>query len=89
MLNPSQVATSSSTRVVSGATSETWPPMIPAIPDGRSRSQTNTVSESKLRSTPSRVVIRSPSRAVRTITCPPGSLSRSKACSGCAVISIT
>ncbi len=89
MLGPFQVATSSRTRVVASETSETWPPMIPAIPVGRSRSQTSTVSASKLRSTPSRVVIFSPSRAVRTMISPPGTLSRSKACKGWAVISIT
>ncbi len=60
MLTPFQVATSSRTRVVASETSETAPPMIPAIPEGPSRSQTSTVSESKLRSTPSRVVIFSP-----------------------------
>ena len=62
MLVPFQFATSSRTRVVSSETSETWPPMIPAIPDGPSRSQTRTVSASKVRSTPSSVVIVSPSR---------------------------
>ena len=45
----------------SSETSETWPPMIPAIPEGPSRSQTRTDSASKVRSTPSRVVICSPS----------------------------
>ncbi len=63
--------------------------MIPAMPEGPLRSQTSTVSSSKLRSTPSRVVIFSPGCAVRTISSPPGTLSRSKACRGCAVISIT
>ena len=47
MLTPFQVATSSSTPVVVSETSETWPPMIPAIPEGPLRSQTSTVSESK------------------------------------------
>ena len=89
MLTPFQVATSSSTRVVESETSETWPPMIPAIPEGPLRSQTRTVSESKLRSTPSSVVIFSPSSARRTISAPSGTLSRSKACSGWAVSSIT
>ena len=89
MLTPFQVATSSSTLVVESLTSETRPPMIPATPVGPSRSQTSTASESKRRSTPSSVVIVSPSRAVRTMISPPGTLSRSKACSGCAVISIT
>ena len=89
MLTPFQVATSSRTRVVSSLTSETSPPMIPAMPVGPLRSQTSTASLSKVRSTPSRVVIRSPSRAVRTMISPPGTLSRSKAWSGCAVSSIT
>ena len=34
MLTPSQLAASSSTLVVSSETSETWPPMIPAMPVG-------------------------------------------------------
>ena len=34
MLVPFQLATSSRTLVVASETSETWPPMIPAIPDG-------------------------------------------------------
>ncbi len=89
MLTPFQVATSSSTRVVESETSETWPPMIPAIPEGPSRSQTSTASSSKLRSTPSSVVIFSPWLAVRIVSAPPGTSSRSKACSGCAVSSIT
>jgi hypothetical protein len=63
--------------------------MIPAIPDGPSRSQTSTVSSSNVRSTPSRVVIFSPAFAVLTISAPSGTLSRSKAWSGCAVSSIT
>ena len=89
MFTPFQLATSSRTRVVESETSETWPPMIPAMPEGPLRSQTSTVSASKVRSTPSSVVIFSPSLAVRMVSAPPGTLSRSKACSGCAVISIT
>ena len=77
MLTPSQVATSSSTRVVVPETSETWPPMIPAMPDGPLRSQTSTVSSSRTRSTPSSVVILSPRSAVLMISAPSGSLSRS------------
>src|SRR5438067_1392229 len=56
--------------------------MIPAMPVGPFRSQTRTVSESRLRSTPSSVVIVSPAVPVRTISSPPGTLSRSNACSG-------
>ena len=89
MLVPFQLATSSRTRVVAAETSETWPPMIPAIPVGPFSSQTSTVSASSVRSTSSRVVIFSPSAAVRTVSAPPGTLSRSKACRGCAVSSIT
>ena len=89
MLVPFQLATSSSTLVVSAETSETWPPMIPAIPEGPFASQTSTVSASRRRSSPSSVVIVSPSSATRTVRAPPGTLSRSKACSGCAVSSIT
>ena len=63
--------------------------MIPAIPEGPFSSQTRTVSASKRRSSPSRVVIVSPSSAARTVSAPSGTLSRSKACSGWAVSSIT
>ena len=89
MLTPFQVATSSRTRVVASETSETSPPMIPAIPEGPLRSQTSTASSSKVRSTPSSVVIFSPCFAARTISAPSGTLARSNACSGWAVISIT
>ena len=90
MLVPFQLATSSRTRVVSSETSETWPPMIPAIPDGPVRvADEHRLGVEASRSTPSRVVIVSPSAAARTISAPPGTLSRSKACSGCAVSSIT
>ena len=71
-------------------TSETWPPMIPAIPEGPSRSQTRTVSASKVRSTPSRVVIRlALGGGADDQRSPSGTRSRSKAWSGCAVSSIT
>ncbi len=89
MFTPFQVAASSRIREVEPATSETWPPMIPAMPVGPSRSHTRTVCSSNVRSEPSSVVIVSPSRAVRTMISPPGTRSRSKACSGCAVMSIT
>ena len=89
MLTPFQVATSSSTLVVVSLTSETRPPMIPATPVGPLRSQTRTVSVSNRRSFPSSVVIVSPSRAARTMISPPGTLSRSNACSGWLVSSIT
>ena len=89
MLVPTQVADSMSTRVVLAETSETWPPMIPAIPEGPSPSHTSAASLVNVRSTPSRVVIVSPSRARRTTMRPPRTRSRSKAWSGCAVSSIT
>jgi hypothetical protein len=89
MLTPFQVAISSRTEVVVSDTSEASPPMIPATPEGPLRSQTSTASVSKRRSTPSSVRIVSPSLAVRTWSSPPGTMSRSNACSGCAVISIT
>ena len=89
MFTPFQVATSRSTLVVCSETSDTWPPMIPAIPEGPLRSQTSTASSSKVRSTPSSVVIFSPAFAARTMSAPSGTLARSNACSGCAVISIT
>ena len=44
MLGPFQVATSSSTRVVSGATSERAPPISPAIEVGPSSSSITTIS---------------------------------------------
>ena len=79
MLTPFQVATSSRTRVVVSETSETSPPMIPAMPEGPFASQTSTASASNFRSTPSRVVIVSPSLAARMVSAPSGTLSRSKA----------
>ena len=48
MFGPTQVAASISTRVVPSETSETCPPMIPAIPLGPSASQTSAISGSKL-----------------------------------------
>jgi hypothetical protein len=71
------------------ATSEIRPPITPAMPLGPSASQTSAISESKVRSTPSRVVIVSPSRARRTTIARPRTSSRSKACSGWLVASIT
>ena len=88
MLGPSQVATSSSTRVVSGATSERAPPISPAIDVGPSASSITTISESSSRVWPSSVCTCSPSRARRTVSRPPATRSRSKACSGWPVSSI-
>ena len=89
MFVPTQVAASISTRVVPEETSATWPPMTPAIPEGPSPSHTSAASLVNVRSTPSSVVIVSPSRARRTTMRPPRTRSRSKACRGCAVTSIT
>ena len=89
MFGPTQVAASISTRVVLSETSETRPPMIPAMPVGPSASQTSATSEEKLRSTSSSVVILSPSCARRTMMREPRTSSRSNACSGCPVASIT
>ena len=63
--------------------------MIPAMPLGPSPSQTSAVSDVNVRSTPSSVVIVSPSRARRTMIRAPRTSSRSNACSGWPVASIT
>ena len=89
MFGPTQVAASISTRVVPSETSEIWPPITPPMPDGPSASQTTAMLESSVRSTSSSVVIRSPSAARRTTIRPPRTLSRSNACSGWPVASIT
>ena len=89
MFGPFHVAASISTRVVVSRTSERWPPMIPPIEVGPSSSQMITMSESNVRSTSSSVVIVSPSSARRTISRPPATRSRSNACIGCPVASIT
>ena len=49
MFGPLQVATSSSTRLVSGRTSERSPPISPAIDVGPSASSIRTISESSVR----------------------------------------
>ena len=89
MFGPTQVAASIRTRVVESETSEISPPMMPAIPLDPSASQTSAMSELNVRSTPSSVVIVSPSPALRTMMLRPRTLSRSNACSGWAVVSIT
>ena len=89
MFGPTQVAASISTRVVESDTSEISPPMMPAMPLGPSASHTSAMSELKVRSTPSSVAIVSPSCARRTMIRRPRTSSRSNACSGCAVVSIT
>ena len=89
MLVPFQLATSSRTLVVSSETSETWPPMIPAIPEGPFSSQTRTVSASKRRSLAVEGRHRLALLGGADVSAPSGTLSRSKACSGWAVSSIT
>ncbi len=86
---PFQLAASSATRVVVSVTSERAPPMMAAIEVGPSSSQMTRRSGSRVRWTPSRVSIVSPSRARRTVSRPPAMASRSKAWSGCPVRSIT
>ena len=72
-----------------GAMPESSPPMMPATALGRSESQIISIEGSSFRSTPSRVLIVSPSRASRTTMV--RSLSRrwSKACIGWPSSSIT
>ena len=89
MLGPTQVAASISTRVVLSDTSEIWPPITPAMPDGPSASHTSAISGSNSRSTSSRVTILSPASALRTTIRLPRTSSRSNACSGWPVASIT
>ena len=90
MLGPSQVATSIRTRVVSGPTSLRVPPMIPARLVGtvavedhhHVRVQAPALAVERLELLPL-------ARAPRTTSRPPATRSRSKACSGWPVSSIT
>ncbi len=86
---PFQVAASISTRVVVSRTSERSPPIRPAIEVGPSSSQMISVSGSSSRSTSSSVVSFSPSRARLTTSRPPATRSKSNACIGWPVASIT
>ena len=88
MLGPSKVAASSSTVEVASPTSANSAPKMPATTAGRSASQMASIAESRTRSWPSRVTIRSSSPARRATTRRPARRSRSKACSGCPVSSI-
>ena len=83
-------ASSGTTRVLMEAAPRVRPNVL-SHPNalGPSASQTSATSGLKLRSTPSGVVIVSPSRARRTTMREPRTSSRSKACSGCDVQSIT
>ena len=87
-LGPCQLAASISTRVVVPRTSERSPPIRPAIEVGPSSSAISRTLGSSVRSTSSSVVIFSPSRARRTVSLPPATRSKSKACNGCPVSSI-
>ena len=89
MFGPTQVAASISTRVVSSDTSEICPPITPPMPDGPSASHTSVMLESRVRSTSSSVVIFSPSRARLTSIRLPRTRSRSYACTGWPIASIT
>ena len=71
-LGPSKVAASSSTVVVASPTSANSAPKMPATTAGRSASQMASIDESRTRSWPSRVTIRSPSPARRAIDAPAG-----------------
>ena len=89
MFGPIQLAASISTRVVSGATSERAPPITPAIEVGPSASSITTISSSRIRVWPSSVWTGSPAWArLMTSSCP-ATRSRSNACSGWPVSSIT
>ena len=89
MFDPSQVAASSSTLRVPADTSEREPPISPAIEVGPSASSITTTSSSSVRVCPSSVCSCSPGRARRTVSRAPATRSRSKACSGWPVSSIT
>ena len=89
MLVPTNVAASTSTRVVVSETSDTWPPITPPMPVGPSGSVIRHISSVNVRSTSSRVVMVSPSRALRTMIFPPRTLSRSNVWMGCPQVSIT
>ena len=89
MLGPFQLATSMSTRVVASETSEREPPMIPASEVGPSSSRMTTIGGSSSRTAPSSSSMRSPVCAGRTTSRCPATRSRSNACSGWPVSSIT
>ena len=89
MLGPSHVAASSSTHRVPAETSERAPPISPAIEVGPCSSSISTVCSSSVRAWPSSVCSCSPRLASRTTSRPPATRSRSKACIGWPVSSIT
>ncbi len=89
MFEPTHVAASIATRVVVSDTSDTSPPITPAIEVGPSASEISAMLESSVRSVPSSVRILWPSSARCTFSTPPRTLSRSNACSGWPITSIT
>ncbi len=84
-----QLAASMRTRVVSACTSERLPPMTPAIEVGPAASAMRQTSASTVRVWSSSVTTCSPSVARRTTRRRPSIRSRSKACIGWPVSSIT
>ena len=82
MLVPLKLALSKRTIFVSGVISLFSPPMTPARPTGLCSSQMQSMLGVTLRSLPSSVRQVSPSRAVRTMMCPPSTQEKSKACIG-------
>ena len=86
MARGSQYAASRATVRVESPTSLEAPPMIPARASGASGPATTPTGtrSARSRSTPSRVVTRSPARAQRTCKRPPGTRARSNACVGLA-----
>ncbi len=89
MFAASQLAASMRTRVVSSCTSERLPPMIPAIDVGPASSAIRQTSRSATRVWSSSVTTCSPSPPRRTTSRRPSMRSRSKACIGWPVSSIT
>ena len=89
MLAGSQYAASSATTVVVSPTSLAAPPITPARARALLGPATTPASGPRVRSTPSRVMSRSPSRARRTLTRPSGMWRRSKAWVGWPISIIT
>ena len=85
----SKLAASRRMFVVLSRTSVSSPPMIPAKAIAPSASAMTRSSGSSFRGFPSRVVNSSPLRARRTTIFPPRSVSKSKACSGLPMASMT
>ena len=82
MLVPLKLALSKRTIFVFSVISLFSPPMTPARPTGLCSSQMHSMLGLTARGVPSRVRQTSPSRAVRTMMCPPSTQEKSKACMG-------